>query len=60
MNITDFLNNEMIKFSHDDCKRSIPHLFDGLKESQRKVLFSAKKRNLTYNKTSLKVAQLAG
>uniref|UniRef100_A0A6C0I1E6 DNA topoisomerase (ATP-hydrolyzing) n=1 Tax=viral metagenome TaxID=1070528 RepID=A0A6C0I1E6_9ZZZZ len=60
MNLTDFLNNEMIKFSHDDCKRSIPHLFDGLKESQRKVLYSLKKRNLTYNKTSLKVAQLAG
>jgi len=60
MNLTDFLNNEMIKFSHDDCKRSIPNLFDGLKESQRKVLYSLKKRNLTYNKTSLKVAQLAG
>jgi len=60
MNLTDFLNNEMIKFSHDDCKRSIPHLFDGLKESQRKVLYSLKKRNLTYNKPSLKVAQLAG
>lgn len=60
MNITDFLNNEMIKFSHDDCKRSIPNLFDGLKQSQRKVLYAMKKRNLTYNKTSLKVAQLAG
>ena len=60
MNITDFLNNEMIKFSHDDCKRSIPNLFDGLKQSQRKVIYAMKKRNLTYNKTSLKVAQLAG
>lgn len=60
INMSDFLNNEVIKFSHDDCKRSIPHLFDGLKESQRKVLYSVKKRNLTYNKTSLKVAQLAG
>jgi len=60
MNITDFLNNEMIKFSHDDCKRSIPNLFDGLKQSQRKVLYAMKKRNLTYNKASLKVAQLAG
>lgn len=60
MNITDFLNNEMIKFSHDDCKRSIPNLFDGLKQSQRKVLYAMKKRNLSYNKASLKVAQLAG
>jgi DNA topoisomerase-2 len=28
--------------------------------SQRKVLFAVKKRNLTYNKQSLKVAQLGG
>ena len=60
MNMSNFLNNEVVKFSHDDCKRSIPNLFDGLKMSQRKVLYSVKKRNLTYNKTSLKVAQLAG
>ena len=60
MEISSFLNNEVIKFSHNDCKRSIPCLFDGLKESQRKVLFAVKKRNLTYNKQSLKVAQLGG
>ena len=57
MDISSFLNNEVIKFSHDDCKRSIPNLFDGLKESQRKVLYTAKKINLTYNKKDLKVAQ---
>ena len=60
MEISDFLNNEVIKFSHNDCKRSIPSLFDGLKESQRKILYALKKRKLTYNKTSLKVAQLGG
>ena len=60
MDISSFLNNEVIKFSHSDCKRSIPSLFDGLKTSQRKVLYSVKKRHLTYNKTSLKVAQLGG
>ena len=60
MEITDFLNNEVIKFSHNDCKRSIPSLFDGLKESQRKVLYAVKKRKLTFNKQSLKVAQLGG
>ena len=58
--ISSFLNTEVIKFSHNDCKRSIPCLFDGLKESQRKVLYAVKKRNLTYNKQSLKVAQLGG
>ena len=60
MEISSFLNTEVIKFSHNDCKRSIPCLFDGLKESQRKVLYAVKKRNLTYNKQSLKVAQLGG
>ena len=49
MKMSSFLNNEVIKFSHNDCKRSIPCLFDGLKESQRKVLYAVKKRNLTYN-----------
>lgn len=58
MNISDFLDNEVIKFSHSDCKRSIPHLFDGLKESQRKVLFAVKKRKLSYGGKMLKVAQL--
>jgi DNA topoisomerase-2 len=60
MDISSFLNNEVIKFSHNDCKRSIPCLFDGLKESQRKVLYAIKKRKLTYGKQSLKVAQLGG
>ena len=54
--IADFLNEEMINFSIDDCKRSIPNVLDGLKESQRKVLFGAFKRNLT---KQLKVAQFA-
>ena len=60
MEISSFINNELIKFSHADCKRSIPSLFDGLKESQRKILYAVKKRKLTYNKQSLKVAQLGG
>lgn len=60
MNLSDYLNFEMIKFSHDDCKRSIPNLYDGLKISQRKVLYAVKKRNITYGKPSLKVAQLGG
>ena len=58
MDISTFLDTEVIKFSHNDCKRSIPSLFDGLKESQRKILYAVKKRNLTYNKQMLKVAQL--
>jgi len=60
MNISDFLNNETIKFSYADCARSIPNCVDGLKESQRKILYAVRKRNLRYSGTSLKVAQLSG
>lgn len=52
--ISRHLNEELIKFFHDDCKRSIPSVFDGLKESQRKIVYAAKKRNI---EKDLKVAQ---
>jgi len=52
--ISKLLNQELIKFIHDDCKRSIPSVFDGLKESQRKIVYAAKKRGLT---SDVKVAQ---
>lgn len=60
MSISNFLNGEMIKFSHADCARSIPNGIDGLKESQRKILYAVRKRNLKYSGNSLKVAQLSG
>lgn len=60
LNMSDFLNTEMIKFSLNDCKRSIPSMIDGLKESHRKTLFACFLRNLKYTGKSLKVAQLAG
>ena len=53
----DFVNRELVLFSHADNQRSIPHFLDGLKPSQRKVLYSCFKRNL---KHEIKVAQLAG
>jgi DNA topoisomerase-2 len=52
-----FINHELILFSHADNERSIAHYMDGLKPSQRKVLFACFKRNL---KNEIKVAQLAG
>jgi DNA topoisomerase-2 len=58
--MSDFINCEMIKFSIDDCRRSIPHLMDGFKESNRKILFSCFLRNLSHDKEPMKVAQLAG
>lgn len=53
----EFIDNELIHFSQYDCERSIPNIMDGLKTSQRKILYSAFKRNLT---TELKVAQFSG
>lgn len=53
----DFVNKEMIHFSHADNIRSIPSVVDGLKPSQRKVLFACFKRKL---KSEIKVAQLTG
>ena len=60
MDISDYLNIDQIKFSIDDCGRSIPNVFDGLKESQRKILYSTFLKNLKYSGKSMKVAQLAG
>jgi DNA topoisomerase II len=53
----DFVNKEMIHFSHADNIRSIPSVVDGLKPSQRKVLYACFKRKL---KAEIKVAQLTG
>ena len=55
---SDFINKELILFSQYDNDRSIPHLVDGLKPSQRKVLFGCFKRKL--HKNEIKVAQLVG
>lgn len=54
---SDFINKELILFSRSDNERSIPHVLDGFKPSQRKVLFACFKRKL---KEEIKVAQLAG
>lgn len=54
---TRFINDELIHFSNADNLRSLPHLMDGLKPSQRKILWAARKRNLV---SEIKVAQLAG
>lgn len=59
-NVSEYINQDLIKFSIEDCKRSIPNLFDGLKISQRKILYSIFKKHLHYHSKSMKVAQLAG
>jgi DNA topoisomerase-2 len=54
----DFIHYDLIHFSNEDLYRSIPSVIDGLKPSQRKILYGAYLRGL--DKTEVKVAQLAG
>jgi DNA topoisomerase-2 len=54
---SSFVHDELIHFSNADNLRSLPHLMDGLKPSQRKILFGCLKRGL---KQEIRVAQLAG
>jgi len=53
----DLIHKELIHFSIYDNLRSIPSLCDGLKPSQRKILYYMLKNNI--NK-AIKVAQLSG
>lgn len=53
---SDFVHKDLIHFSIYDNVRSIPSLIDGLKPSQRKILFAAFKKNL---KNEIKVIQFA-
>lgn len=53
----DLINKELIHFSIYDNLRSIPSLCDGLKPSQRKILYYMLKKN---KKDLMKVAQLSG
>jgi DNA topoisomerase-2 len=55
--ISQFVNHELINFSIADLERSIPNIMDGLKPSQRKVLYGCMKRHLY---SEVKVAQLSG
>lgn len=54
----EFINRELRLFSLDDLGRSIPSVIDGLKTSQRKILYACKLRPKSAGE--LRVAQLAG
>jgi len=56
----DFVNKELIHFSNDDIKRSIPSMVDGLKPSQRKIVYGTILRKLFTKQSEIKVAQLTG
>lgn len=54
---SSFFNNEFIEYSMADNIRSIPSLMDGLKPSQRKILYTLFERNF---KNEVKVELLMG
>lgn len=57
--ISDFINEEFILYGIDACVRSLPSVCDGLKISQRKIVFAYfEKRKKEFK--SVKVAQFAG
>jgi len=62
--ISDFINHELIQFSISDIARSIPKLMDGLKVSQRKIIWASMKKwgnKAGSDKASkVKVASLVG
>lgn len=55
--ITDFIHKDLKHFSNSDNLRSIPSVIDGLKPSQRKILYYTLINNIIKD---TKVAQLAG
>jgi DNA topoisomerase-2 len=57
ISVGDFIHKDLIWFSIADNVRSIPNVMDGLKPSQRKVLYSCRKRS---NNAETKVSQLSG
>ncbi len=56
LNVSEFIHKDLVNFSLADLKRSIAHVSDGLKPSQRKVLYACFTKNLNQE---MKVAQLA-
>lgn len=55
--VSDFVHRDLAQFSVADIHRSIPHVMDGFKPSQRKVIYACLKKGLVHD---MKVAQLAG
>ncbi len=57
VSVKDLINKELVLFSISDNIRSIPSLVDGMKPSQRKIIYACIKRNLY---SEIKVSQLSG
>jgi len=57
LSITEFADEQMKQFSRYDCVRSLPHIIDGLKLTQRKIIKTM--LNGRENIDEIKVAQLS-
>lgn len=57
--IPNFINKEMILFSYEDCDRSLACICDGLKPSQRKVLYGAFLKKMFKPELEIRVSQFA-
>lgn len=68
INMSDFINSELIEYSYNSLKRSIPSFIDGLKEVQRKIIWGSivkwkiytnkQKQSITVYKVGSEVASL--
>jgi DNA topoisomerase II len=55
---SEYVEKELVHYSHYNVMRSVPNISDGFKPSQRKILYGTLLRKL--EKTETKVSQLAG
>lgn len=58
MRVKEFISNEWVAYADYDNRRSLPHVMDGLKITQRKALYAATK--LPKNEKPVRVSQFAG
>jgi DNA topoisomerase-2 len=58
LSVSTFIEMDLMEFFRTLCSRSLPDIYDGLKESQRKILYACFKNNLSYKKKSEKLVQV--
>jgi DNA topoisomerase II len=59
VSITDFLNTDVKEFQRDNIMRKLPHIYDGLVQSRRKVLAAAR-LNKKMGSEKIKVVNFCG
>ena len=57
--VDEFVHKELKHFSYDDIRRSIPSIIDGMKPTQRKILYASLKK-FKNNKNEAKLIEFIG